>query len=77
MNVQKRPEFIASVIYLDSRAALRWLQAAFGFEPSLVLLDAAGAIVHAEMRHDEGVIMIGSEWAEWARRPPAPPSCAQ
>jgi uncharacterized glyoxalase superfamily protein PhnB len=64
-----RPAFIPSVIYKDNRAALKWLQDAFGFEASEVLTAANGDIVHAEMSHGDGVVMIGSEFAEWAASP--------
>ena len=64
-----RPAFIPSIIYKDNRAALEWLQNAFGFEASEVLTAANGDIVHAEMSHGDGVIMIGSEFAEWTRSP--------
>jgi len=59
-----RPTFISSVIYRDNRAALKWLQKAFGFEVSEVLTDKSGNIVHAEMTHGTGVVMIGSEYFE-------------
>ncbi len=65
----RRPAFIPSLAYKDNRAALKWLATAFGFEPSEVLTDAKGNIVHAEMSHDDGVVMIGSEWADWTRSP--------
>jgi uncharacterized glyoxalase superfamily protein PhnB len=64
-----RPAFISSIIYKDNRAALKWLQNAFGFEASEVLTAANGDIVHAEMSHGDGVIMIGNEFAEWAASP--------
>jgi uncharacterized glyoxalase superfamily protein PhnB len=64
-----RPAFISSIIYKDNRAALKWLQNAFGFEASEVLTAANGDIVHAEMSHGDGVIMIGSEFAEWTKSP--------
>jgi uncharacterized glyoxalase superfamily protein PhnB len=48
------PAFIPSLAYKDNRAALAWLEAAFGFEPSQVLTDSAGNIVHAEMTHPAG-----------------------
>lgn len=64
-----RPSFIPSVIYRDNRAALAWLQEAFGFEPNEVLTDADGNIVHAEMNFGDGVVMIGNEWADWTRSP--------
>lgn len=65
----RRPSFIPSIIYKDNRAALKWLQSAFGFEPSEVLTDADDNIVHAEMTHGEGVVMIGYEWTDWTRSP--------
>jgi uncharacterized glyoxalase superfamily protein PhnB len=64
-----RPAFIPSIIYKDNRAALKWLQNAFGFEASEVLTAANGDIVHAEMSHGDGVIMIGNEFAEWTTSP--------
>ncbi len=67
--VPRRPAFISSLVYRDNRAALEWLQKAFGFQPSEVLADAQGNIVHAEMTHAGGVVMIGTEWADWTRSP--------
>jgi uncharacterized glyoxalase superfamily protein PhnB len=64
-----RPAFIPSIIYKDNRAALKWLQNAFGFEASEVLTAANGDIVHAEMSPGDGVIMIGNEFAEWTTSP--------
>ena len=64
-----RPAFIPALVYKDNRAALEWLQSAFGFQVGQVLTDAQGHIVHAEMTHKDGVIMIGSEWADWTRSP--------
>lgn len=64
-----RPSFISSLAYKDNRAALKWLQNAFGFEPSEVLTDTEGNIVHAEMTYGDGVVMIGTEWADWTRSP--------
>lgn len=64
-----RPTFIPSLAYKDNRAALDWLEKAFGFERSEVLTDAEGNIVHAEMTHGDGVVMIGAEWADWTRSP--------
>lgn len=69
MATPRRPAFIPSVIYKDNRAALAWLQNAFGFEASEVLTAANGDIVHAEMSHGDGVVMIGSEFADWTRSP--------
>jgi len=64
-----RPAFISAIIYKDNRAALNRLQKAFGFEVSEVLTDANDNIVHAEMKHGDGVVMIGHEWADWTKSP--------
>ncbi len=65
----KRPAFIPSLIYRDNRAALDWLVKAFGFEVSYLLTDSSGKIMHAEMTYGDGVVMVGSEFAEWTRSP--------
>ena len=67
--LRHRPVFTSSLAYKDSRAAIQWLQAAFGFEPSMILTDAEGRIVHAEMSFGDGAVMIGGEWADWTRSP--------
>ncbi len=65
----RRPAFISSVAYKDVRAAMAWLERAFGFDPSEVLVDSRDNIVHAEMTHGDGVIMISNEFADWMRAP--------
>ncbi|HUH92223.1 MAG TPA: hypothetical protein VL742_03635 [Casimicrobiaceae bacterium] len=45
-----RPAFIPSLAYKDNRAALKWLETAFGFEPSEVLTDASDRIGRASSR---------------------------
>ena len=74
-SAPRRPAFIPSIIYRDNRAALKWLQAAFGFEPSEVLTDSKDNIVHAEMTHGDGVIMVGSEFTSWAKSPASVGDC--
>jgi uncharacterized glyoxalase superfamily protein PhnB len=69
MTAAPRPFFIPSLAYKDNRAALEWLERAFGFAPSEILTDADGTIVHAEMTYGDGVVMIGTEWADWTRSP--------
>lgn len=64
-----RPAFIPSLVYKDNKAALKWLTEAFGFEPSEVLIDSDGNVVHAEMTHGEGIIMVGTEWTDWTCSP--------
>ena len=71
----RRPAFIPSIIYRDNRAALKWLQQAFDFEPSEVLTDSKDNIVHAEMTYGDGVIMVGSEFTSWAKSPASVGDC--
>jgi uncharacterized glyoxalase superfamily protein PhnB len=54
--------FTPCVFYRDPLAALRWLEAAFGFETSLLVTDASGALGHAEMSFGGGHVTIGGEW---------------
>ena len=58
-----------AVTYQDPRAALTWLERAFGFETAMVIEDGEGRLVHSEMRHGESLIMVGSEWSADHRSP--------
>lgn len=60
---------IPAICYRDPRAALDWLERAFGFELVMLIEDAAGRLGHSEMRHGEALIMIGDEWTENHRSP--------
>ena len=51
-----------TVFYRDPKAALDWLQAAFGFEIALLLTDDAGNIGHAEMAYGDSAIGVAGEW---------------
>ena len=46
--------------YRDAHAAIDWLERAFGFERAAVYEGPDGAVVHAELRHGDGMVMIGS-----------------
>jgi len=63
MSDFKRNSLTSSVCYKDPKAALDWLEKAFGFELAMVITDANGDIGHSEMRYRECLIMIGSEWS--------------
>jgi len=56
------PVLTPTVFYRDPKAALRWLEAAFGFESVMVVTDAEGRIGHAEMAYRGAVIDIAGEW---------------
>lgn len=49
--------------YRDRQAAMDWLEAAFGFEVSLLVTDAEGNIGHAEMSYAGARITIADQWA--------------
>ena len=53
----------SAVCYQDAKAALLWLEAAFGFEPVMVILDKDGQLMHSEMRFGEALVMVGNEWS--------------
>lgn len=57
-----RPTFSSGVYYRDPRAALKWLEEAFGFETVMVVENADGTIGHSEMRFGDGLIYVGREW---------------
>jgi uncharacterized glyoxalase superfamily protein PhnB len=59
----------SGVFYRNPRAALDWLEAAFGFERSMVVSDAEGRLVHAEMRFGDSYIIVDSEWADYVASP--------
>jgi uncharacterized glyoxalase superfamily protein PhnB len=63
------PSVSTSISYLDPKAALRWLEEAFGFEPSLVVLDKDENVMHSEMRFGDGLVMVGGEWDERHKSP--------
>lgn len=58
-----RPNLIPAVSYQDPRAALAWLDKAFGFEVFMLIETADGAVAHSEMRFGDAVVMVGSEWS--------------
>jgi uncharacterized glyoxalase superfamily protein PhnB len=64
-----RPHLISAVCYRDARAAIAWLQAAFGFEVAMLIEDAEGTLVHSEMRFGDSLVMIAGEWSDHHRSP--------
>ncbi|MEZ5894863.1 MAG: VOC family protein [Parvularculaceae bacterium] len=70
MDDTDQPKGLASaVFYKDAKAAFAWLETAFGFEPAFVLLDADGALAHAQMSVGGSTLMVGNEWGEAFRSP--------
>ena len=70
MSDYYRPKGLSSAIcYVDAKAAFRWLEEAFGFEPLMVLLDENENLAHSEMRYGDSVVMVGNEWSDDHRSP--------
>lgn len=44
--------------YRDPRAAIAWLERAFGFETKMVVDDGQGGVIHSELRLGSGYIMV-------------------
>jgi uncharacterized glyoxalase superfamily protein PhnB len=64
--------FTSAVFYKDPKAALDWLQKAFGFELTMLIEDPDGDVrmMHSEMSFQgKGRIMVGAEWADWTKSP--------
>jgi uncharacterized glyoxalase superfamily protein PhnB len=57
-----RSTLTSAVFYRDPRAALKFLEAAFGFELAMLIEDQAGNLVHSEMSFGDALIMIGPEF---------------
>ena len=64
-----RPSLSSALCYREPKAALAWLEKAFGFETVMVITDAEGNLGHSEMRFGNGLVMIGSEWTEDHKSP--------
>ena len=46
--------------YRNAAAAIEWLCETFGFEKSLVVPGDGDEIAHAQLKHGEGMVMLGS-----------------
>ena len=60
---QSRSSLTSALCYRDPRAALAWLERAFGFEIAMLIEDAQGNLAHCEMGFENGLIMVGSQWS--------------
>jgi len=64
-----RATLVSAISYRDPRAALAWLEKAFGFEIAMLIEDADGHVVHSEMSFGVSGVMVGSEWSEDHKSP--------
>ncbi|HEX4197616.1 MAG TPA: VOC family protein [Caulobacteraceae bacterium] len=65
----KRPSLSSGVYYQDPKAALEWLEKAFGFELVMVVINEDGTLGHSELRFGDGLIFVGREWDETHKSP--------
>jgi uncharacterized glyoxalase superfamily protein PhnB len=49
-----------SLRYRDAKAAIEFLERAFGFERHVVYEDPSGAVQHAELRFGDDLVMLGN-----------------
>ncbi|MDB5423214.1 MAG: glyoxalase/bleomycin resistance protein/dioxygenase [Phenylobacterium sp.] len=64
-----RASLMSAICYQDPKAALRWLEQAFGFELFMLIEDGEGNLAHSEMRFGAAVVMIGNEWTDDHKSP--------
>lgn len=64
-----RGNLMSAVVYRDPKAALAFLEAAFGFELFMLIEDDDGNLVHSEMRLGESALMVGYEWSDEYKSP--------
>jgi uncharacterized glyoxalase superfamily protein PhnB len=64
-----RPTLVSSLVYCNPRAAIAWLEKAFGFETVMLIEEPSGEIAHSELRFGDAVVMVGREWDEDHKSP--------
>ncbi len=55
------PRIYPSLRYRDAKAAIQFLQSAFGFEVRVSYEDDSGTVHHAELAYGPSLLMLGSE----------------
>jgi uncharacterized glyoxalase superfamily protein PhnB len=65
----QHPTVVPALFYKDPRAALDFLQKAFGFELEMLIEDEQGNLAHSQLRFGDGLLMVGTEWSEKHRSP--------
>jgi uncharacterized glyoxalase superfamily protein PhnB len=59
------PRISPYLLYEDAGAAIEWLTRAFGMTERLRMTTDDGAVNHAEMRLDDGVVLLGHPGPEY------------
>lgn len=60
---ERRASLMSAVCYQDPKAAIGFLEKAFGFELFMLIEDKEGNLAHSEMSYGGGVVMVGAEWS--------------
>ncbi|MFD3488125.1 VOC family protein [Streptomyces sp. NPDC058665] len=58
------PSICPTLVYEDAKAAIRTLKEAFGFTEVSVYEGEDGSVLHAELAHGNGMVMLGSRKRE-------------
>lgn len=64
-----RNALTSALCYRHPKAALKFMEAAFGFELAMLIEDNEGNLAHAEMSFGGGLVMIGNEWTAQHKSP--------
>ncbi|HEY0971666.1 MAG TPA: VOC family protein [Gemmatimonadales bacterium] len=59
-----------SIIVRDAREAIEFYGRAFGAEAVTLMTDRNGAVMHAEIRIGDSILMMGEENEQWGMRSP-------
>ena len=65
----ERTGLTSAICYRDPKAALNFLEAAFGFELAMLIETEEGHVAHSEMRLGDALIMVGNEWTDDHKSP--------
>ena len=64
-----RTALTSALCYRDPKAALKFLEEAFGFDLVMLIEDADGNLAHSEMKFGDSLLMVGNEWTAQHKSP--------
>ena len=67
--VATHPALSSALVYKDPKAALKFLEAAFAFELTLLIEDEQGNLAHSQMAYGDSLVMVGNEWTAEHKSP--------
>ena len=63
------PTLSSGISYCDPRAAIAFLEKAFGFETTMLIEDDSGKVVHSQLSFGPSFVMVGGEWSDDNKSP--------